>query len=84
VREAELEARLRGVLAAVAPGSPVDALAADAPLRTALQLDEVDFLEFVIALHEAFGVDVPEDDYRQLETLDGCVRYLGLTRSGRR
>ena len=36
----------------------------------------MDFLNFVIALDEATGVEIPERDYAQLATLDGCVRYL--------
>jgi acyl carrier protein len=36
----------------------------------------MDFLNFVIALHQALGVDVPEIDYPKLATLNGCVEYL--------
>jgi acyl carrier protein len=36
----------------------------------------MDFLNFVIALHEKLGVDIPESDYPQLVTLDGAVAYL--------
>jgi acyl carrier protein len=36
----------------------------------------MDFLNFAIGLHKAFGVEIPEADYRQLATLDGCVAYL--------
>jgi acyl carrier protein len=36
----------------------------------------MDFLNFIIALHEATGVDIPEADYPMLETLEGCVAYL--------
>jgi acyl carrier protein len=36
----------------------------------------MDFLNFVIGLHKAFGVEVPETDYRRLLTLDDCVAYL--------
>lgn len=47
----------------------------------------MDFLNFVIALHKALQVDIPEADYRQLTTLDDCVTYLcahvAQTRSGR-
>lgn len=36
----------------------------------------MDFLEFVIELHESLGVEIPESDYAQIETLDGTVPYL--------
>jgi acyl carrier protein len=41
-----------------------------------MDLDSMDFLNFVIALHEASGVDVPEKDYPQLASLNGCIEYL--------
>jgi acyl carrier protein len=40
------------------------------------EIDSMDFLNFIIALHEATGVDIPEADYPMLETLEGCVAYL--------
>jgi len=30
----------------------------------------------VRGLHKAFGVDIPEADYRKLGTLDACIAYL--------
>jgi acyl carrier protein len=48
----------------------------DVSFRDQLDLDSMDVLNFVIALHQALGVDVPEVDYPKLATLDGCVEYL--------
>lgn len=45
-------------------------------LREQLDIDSMDFLNFVIALHEKLGVDIPEADYPQLSTVDGAVAYL--------
>ena len=36
----------------------------------------MDFLNFVIGLHDTLGVDVPEQDYPQLATLNGAMDYL--------
>jgi acyl carrier protein len=60
----------------IAPEADPARLDPKAPLRDALDLDSMDFLNFVIALHKALQVDIPEADYRQLATLDGCVTYL--------
>jgi acyl carrier protein len=57
-------------------------LAPDEPLGEALGLDAIDMLNFVIAVHDTFGIDVPESDYSQLDTLGGCVRYLARRRLG--
>ena len=64
------------LLREIAPGAEIRDLSPDAPLRDALQLDALDFLNFIIAVHETFHVDVPEEDYPQLTTLRGCVDYL--------
>jgi acyl carrier protein len=44
--------------------------------RDQFEIDSMDFLNFIIALHEATGVDIPEVDYPLLETLGGCVAYI--------
>jgi acyl carrier protein len=36
----------------------------------------MDFLNFAIALHKEFKIDIPETEYPQLSTLDGAVAYL--------
>jgi acyl carrier protein len=45
-------------------------------LRDQLDLDSVDLLNFMISLHKRFKIEVPEKDYPQLMTLNGCVTYL--------
>jgi acyl carrier protein len=36
----------------------------------------MDVLNFVVALAEAFDVEIPEQDYAKIDTLDGCLDYL--------
>lgn len=67
---------IRSVLRQVAPEADLDDVGAGETLQEALDLDSIDFLNFVIGLHEATGRDIPEKDYPQLSTLDGCVSYL--------
>lgn len=71
-----LRATVLDALLGVAPD--VDAAAIDpaTPFREQFDFDSMDHLNFVIALHRSLGVDVPEADYPQLATLDGCVGYL--------
>ena len=45
-------------------------------LREALDIDSIDFLNFITAIHHRLGVDIPELDYPKLITLDGAVAYL--------
>ena len=62
-----------------AGGRPGHARSARAAARQ-LDLDSMDFLNFVVGLHAALGVDIPEADYAKLATLDGCVEYLAARR----
>ena len=63
-------------LARIAPEADLDALAPDVEFRDQLDIDSFDFLTFIIALHEATGVDIPEADYQQLATLNDALAYL--------
>lgn len=73
-----LKAEVLRCLARVAPEADLDALAPQARLREELDLDSVDYLRFLMLLHEVSGVEVPESDYAQLATLEGCLHYLEL------
>ena len=64
----------------VAPEIEADKLDPKAELRSTLDLDSMDFLNFVLGLHKALGIDIPEADYRKLATLDGCVAYIAARR----
>ncbi len=63
-------------LAAIAPEADPAALAPNANLREALDIDSYDFLRLLISLSEKLGVEIPEADYAQLATLDGMTSYL--------
>lgn len=63
-------------LHAVAPEADLSALGGSADLRDALDIDSMDFLAFVTAVHDKLKVDIPEREYREVRTLDGCVDYL--------
>jgi acyl carrier protein len=79
--EAELRQIVLATLGDIAPEADLGSLPPDKPLRDELDIDSMDFLNFVIALHEKLGVDIPEADYPQLITVDAAVRYL-KARSG--
>jgi acyl carrier protein len=64
------------VLADIAPDVDVSTADPAINLQEQFDLDSLDFYNFVVALHEQLGVDVPERDYPKLATLDGCVSYL--------
>jgi acyl carrier protein len=45
-------------------------------LREVLDIDSMDFLNFITAIHHRLGVNIPELDYPKLVTLDGAVAYI--------
>lgn len=73
---AELKVAVLNALSSVAPETNPTAINPTVPIRDQLDLDSMDFINFVVALDEALHIDVPESDYGRLTTLDACVDYL--------
>jgi len=73
---AEARQMIVDTLSAIAPEADFVHLPGTALLREELDLDSMDFLNFIAALHQRTGVDIPEADYPKLFTLDGAVAYL--------
>jgi acyl carrier protein len=72
----EIKSLIGDILGGIAPEADLDAVAGEEDLREALDLDSMDFLNFVVALHEKTGIDIPEADYPRLRTLDGAIAYF--------
>jgi acyl carrier protein len=64
------------VLGTIAPEADLAAVDPASNFREQIDLDSIDFVNFVIALADELGVEVPEMDYPKLLTLDDCVAYL--------
>jgi acyl carrier protein len=81
---------LARLLHRIAPEVDPGDLVPGAQLQEEFDLDSMDFLNLVTALHDATGIDVPERDYPELASVDGFVSYVvtasdrGGTRSGAR
>jgi len=71
---------IRSVLHEVAPEADMDDVREGENLQEALDLDSIDFLNFVIGLHEKTSLEIPERDYPELSTVEGCVAYLTSAR----
>ena len=76
MNQTDAHALLERLLHGIAPD--VDLAEADegVPLQEALDLDSMDFLNLVTALHKETGIDVPERDYPRLATIAGFVAYV--------
>ena len=76
MNEADIHAVLQEELSNIAPEANLREIDSAADLREALDIDSMDFLNFVVAVHHRLGVDIPELDYPNLVTLDRAVTYL--------
>jgi acyl carrier protein len=76
----EIKTTVLRVLGEIAPEADPARIDPDARLRDQLDLDSMDILNIMIALHEALHVDIPETDYPKLATLNGAVAYLAQRR----
>ncbi|MEP9390530.1 acyl carrier protein [Mesorhizobium sp. KR9-304] len=74
--EAEIRKLACEILSDIAPETDPAALAGDSDIRAALDIDSMDFLNFIIALNKRTDVPIPEEDYPKLFTMNGVVRYL--------
>jgi acyl carrier protein len=63
-------------LTRIAPEVDPASIAPGVSFRDQLDLDSMDFLNLVLALHERLGVEIPEADYPRLYALDDAVAYL--------
>jgi acyl carrier protein len=73
----ELKPQVLGILATIAPELEPGELRSDKALRSQVDLDSMDWLNFLVALHERLKVEIPESDYAKLVTLDDLLAYLG-------
>ena len=76
MNDTELLAVLIETLQSIAPEVEGSELRSDRPLRQQVDLDSMDWLNFLIGLSERLKVSIPEADYRRLVTLADLVAYL--------
>lgn len=80
----DIRAVALATLQSIAPEVEPDTLRGDRPLRNQVDLDSMDWLNFLLGLNKELQVDIPEADYAKLVTLDDVVAYLQARLAGRR
>jgi len=75
--ETEIRALAAEVLAGIAPEADLATVGDDEDLRDALDLDSMDFMNFVIGVSQATGRKIPDADTPRRHTLRSLVAYLG-------
>ncbi|MDY6811307.1 MAG: acyl carrier protein [Actinomycetota bacterium] len=76
----EIRGTVLAALYEVAPELSDEEIAADEALRDQADLDSMDWLNFLIGVKKALGVDIPESDYSALRTIDDIAEYVARHR----
>lgn len=72
----QIRDQIFAVMKGIAPEVNPAEIQPDAPLRDQVDLDSMDYLNFLIGLHQKLGVEIPEEDYGKLTTFKKLVAYL--------
>ena len=72
----EIRMSLLTSLLEVAPEISPDEVEDDVDLREELDLDSMDILRWVQGIHKTLGVEIPEEDYGRMATLEDAVAYV--------
>jgi acyl carrier protein len=73
---AEIREAVLDILSDIAPDDDLSGLKDDVAFREQLELDSMDFLDIVMELRKRYRVQVPEEDYQQLGSMESTVAYL--------
>ena len=73
---AESREEILDILSEIAPDEDLSQLDPDKPFREQLALDSMDFLDIVMELRKRHRIQIPEEDYRHLASLQSTVTYL--------
>ena len=65
-----------GILERIAPDEDLTDLDDAIAFREQMELDSMDFLDIVMELRKAYRIQIPEEDYHNLNTMDSTVTYL--------
>ena len=64
------------ILERIAPDEDLSGLDDAVPFREQMELDSMDFLDIVMELRKAYRIQIPEEDYHNLNTMDSTVTFL--------
>ena len=64
------------ILAAIAPDEDLSQIDDAVNFRDQLELDSMDFLDIVMELRKRHRIQIPEDDYIHLASMNSTVAYL--------
>jgi acyl carrier protein len=72
----EIREKVLDILGDISPDEDLSGLKDDVPFAEQLELDSMDFLDIVMELRKRHRVQIPEEDYSRLASMESTVRYL--------
>lgn len=76
MNDADTKSRVLAIIKSIAPELDASTLRPDQSLRRQIDLDSMDWLNVLMAIHEKLHVNIPETDYGKLGTLNDLVAYI--------
>jgi acyl carrier protein len=64
------------LLKKIAPDTEPSQLKSDENIRETLNIDSFDSLQFLVALNDKLAIEIPEQDYGKVSTLNKLIKYL--------
>lgn len=74
--EEEIRQTIFKLLKQIAPDTEPSELKSDENIRETLGIDSFDSLQFLVALDEEMGIEIPEQDYGKITTLKTLMSYI--------
>jgi acyl carrier protein len=75
----EIKQVILDILSNIAPDDDLSNIDDEKPFREQLELDSMDFLDIVMELRKRYRVQIPEEDYSHLASMNSTVAYLEPT-----
>ena len=73
---AEIKEAIISILSDIAPDEDLSDLKEDIPFSEQLEMDSMDFLDIVMELRKRYRIQIPEEDYPELASMESTVKYL--------
>ncbi|MFV1964506.1 MAG: acyl carrier protein [Pirellulaceae bacterium] len=73
---AEIRDQILDILDDIAPDEDLSELQDSVPFREQLELDSMDFLDIVMELRKRHRIQIPEEEYGELASMESTVAYL--------
>jgi acyl carrier protein len=74
--EQETKQSLFILLKQIAPDTEPSTLKPDDNIREKLNIDSFDTLQFIVSVNEKFGIEIPEEDYEKITTINSLTNYI--------